>query len=368
MSTAHHSARSSGHQVIRSGTHGVGDGHHPKVAVIIPNWNGRRFLSACFDSLRAQRFRDFEILLVDNGSRDDSLALTAAGYPEVRVIALPANVGFAPAVNRGIEAASGPYVALLNNDTEADPEWLGELVRALEANPHAASAASKMLEHGDGRRDRLYGLGQALTADGTPHRVGAGEVDRGQWDGVREVFSACGGAAIYRRSVLEEIGLLDEAFFAYLEDDDWAFRARLAGYRCVAVPTAVVYHVGSGTSGAGSPLVFRLGTRNRVRLLLKNYPVSWLLRYLPAILAAHARLLAASLLVGRLVPVLQGYLEAMRQLPDTLRERHRVQRLRRVPDGALRAALSPARAFVRPLGAAFRDRLRRPRSSPASTS
>jgi GT2 family glycosyltransferase len=356
-----HRIRSSGHQVIRSSPHG------PAVSVIIPNWNGRRFLAACFQSLRAQRFHDFEVVLVDNGSRDDSLALTAAEFPEVRVIALPENVGFAPAVNRGIEASHGRYVALLNNDTEADPDWLGELVQALERNPGAASAAAKMREHDAGRRDRLYGLGQALTPDGAPHRVGGGELDCGQWDDAREVFGACGGAALYRRSTLEEIGLLDELFFAYLEDDDWAFRARLAGYHCVAVPTAVVYHVGSGTSGAGSPLVFRLGTRNRVRLLLKNYPASWLLRYLPAILVTHARLLVASAMVGRLGPVLRGYGEALCQLPDTLRERRRVQSLRRASDAALRAALSPSHAFVRPLPVVVREKLRRLRSSSAAS-
>jgi GT2 family glycosyltransferase len=161
---------------------------HPTVTVVIPNWNGRRFLPACFESLRAQWFRDFEVVLVDNGSRDDSVVLTAASYREVRIIALPQNVGFAAAVNRGIQASRGQYVALLNNDTEADPHWLGELVRALEADPRAASAAAKMREHADGRRDRLYGLGQALTPDGCPHRVGAGEIDQGQWDGVRDVF------------------------------------------------------------------------------------------------------------------------------------------------------------------------------------
>lgn len=334
-------------------------GHHPTAAVIIPNWNGRRFLAACFDSLRAQRFRDFEVVLVDNGSRDDSVAFTREHYPEVRVIALPENRGFAAAVNCGILATGGLYVALLNNDTEVDPDWLGELVRALEADPGAASAAAKMREHAQGRRDRLYGLGQALTPDGCPHRIGAGERDQGQWDGVREVFGACGGAALYRRDVLEEIGLLDEAFFAYLEDDDWAFRARLAGYHCLAVHSAVVYHVGSATSGAGSPLVFRLGTRNRVRLVLKNYPLPWLLRFAPAILTSHARYLAASASVGRLCPVVQGYAGALAQLPDILRQRRRVQRLRRAPDAALRAALSPPAAFVRPLGAALRSRLLR---------
>jgi GT2 family glycosyltransferase len=329
----------------------------PSVAVIIPNWNGRRFLAACFDSLRAQRFRDFEVILVDNGSRDDSVEFTAAYYPEVRILAFPTNVGFAAAVNRGIAATGGRYVALLNNDTEADPDWLGELVRALDREPAAASAAAKIREYGADRRDRLYGLGQALTPDGCPHRIGAGEVDRGQWDDLREAFGACGGAALYRRAVMEEIGLLDEAFFAYLEDDDWSFRARLAGYRCLVVPTAVVYHVGSATSGAGSPFVFRLSTRNRVRLVLKNYPLPCLLRCAPAILASHARLLGASVIARRLTPVLQGYAEALALLPDTLRERRRVQGLRRVPVTVLRTALSPSQQFVRPLAAAVRARL-----------
>jgi GT2 family glycosyltransferase len=294
---------------------------------------------------------------VDNGSRDDSVAFTAAHYPEVRILALPANVGFAAAVNRGIEATGGRYLALLNNDTEADPDWLGELVRALERDPGAASAAAKIREHGADRRDRLYGLGQALTPDGCPHRIGAGEVDRGQWDGLGEAFGACGGAALYRRVVMKEIGLLDEAFFAYLEDDDWSFRARLAGYRCIVAPSAVVYHVGSATSGAGSPFVFRLSTRNRVRLVLKNYPLPCLLRYAPAILASHVRLLGASVLARRLAPVLQGYLEALMLLPDTLRERRQVQSLCRVPVTVLRTAFSPPEQFVRPLAAAVRARL-----------
>src|SRR5207244_318452 len=223
-------------------------------------------------------------------------------YPEVRIVALAENQGFAAAVNRGIEAARGRYVALLNNDTEVDPDWLGELVRVLDTDPSAASAASKILEHEASRRDRLYSIGDALTPDGCPRRIGAGEVDRGQWEGVREVFGACAGAALYRRSVLDESGLLDEAFFAYLEDGDWALRARLAGYRCLAVSSAVVYHIGSATTGVGSPLLFRLGTRNRVRLVLKNYPLSWLFRYAPAIVAAHARLIGRSALIGRLGP------------------------------------------------------------------
>jgi GT2 family glycosyltransferase len=329
----------------------------PTVAVIIPNWNGHRFLAACFDSLRAQRYRDFEIVLVDNGSHDASVPFTRAHYPEVRIVALPRNLGFAGAVNRGIEASYGPYMALLNNDTEADPDWLGELVRALEADPPAASAASKIREYGADRRDRIYSVGDALTPDGCPRRIGAGEIDCGQWDEPREVFGACGGAALYRRSVMAEIGLLDEAFFAYLEDGDWAFRARLAGYRCVVAPSAVVYHVGSGTAGAGSPLAFRLGTRNRVRLLLKNYPAPWLIRLAPAILQSHARLLAAAALDGRLLPVLRGYAEAVLLLRGTLRERQRVQRLRRAPEATLRAALAPQKAYRRSVTGALRARL-----------
>lgn len=327
----------------------------PDVAVVIPNWNGRRFLAACFESLRAQRFRDFEVILVDNGSRDDSVSFTREHYPGVRVICLPENLGFAAAVNRGIAAAGGRYVALLNNDTEVDPDWLGELVRVLEADPTAASAASKILEHEAGRRDRLYSIGDALTSDGCPRRIGAGEIDRGQWDGVREVFGACAGAALYRRSVLDEIGLLDEGFFAYLEDGDWALRARLAGYHCLAVSSAVVYHIGSATTGAGSPLLFRLGTRNRVRLVLKNYPAAWLIRYAPAIVAAHARLIARSALKGRLIPVLQGYAGALVQLPDTVRERRRVQCLRRAPEADVRAAFAPRKEYARPIAAALAD-------------
>jgi GT2 family glycosyltransferase len=238
------------------------------LSVVIPNWNGLRLLPTCLSALRAQTFRAFETVVVDNGSTDGSREFLACEFPEARVLALETNRGFAPAVNEGIRAARGEVVVLLNNDTEADPHWLAEIARALDENPRAGMVACKLRLFDP--RDHLHSAGDFCRVDGIPGNRGVWEQDRGQYDDARGVFGACGGAAAYRRAMLDEIGGLDEALESYCEDVDLNWRARLAGYEVAYAPHAIVYHMISATGG-GVISSFFVG-RNFIWVIAKNYP------------------------------------------------------------------------------------------------
>jgi len=324
----------------------------PRVTVVIPNWNGERFLSPCLDSLREQSFKDFETVLVDNGSTDGSVAFTRRNFPEVQVLALGDNKGFSVAVNVGIRASRMEYVALLNNDTETEPGWLEALVQAAETYPEAGFFASKLMNFDD--RRVLDGAGDVLRRSGLPYRLGHGEPDRGQYDEAAFVFGACAGAALYRRSMLDDIGLLDEDFFAYCEDGDLSFRAQLAGYRCLYVPKAVVYHVGSATTGKRGPFATRLGTRNGLCLLVKNLPTSLVPSFLPFVVAGQLSRLAVTASTSTLRAHLEGLAGALRLLPLMLKKRQEIQKRRRVPVGYIRRLLKES---SRAAGASLRRRL-----------
>jgi len=311
----------------------------PHVTVVIPNWNGKRFLNLCLTSLRRQSFKDFETVLVDNGSMDTSVGFTERNFPEVRVISLADNRGFSVAVNVGIRASEAEYVALLNNDTEAVPGWLEALVRAAESCPEAGLFASKLVDFHD--RRLLDGAGDALRRSGLPYRVGHRELDRGQFEREAFVFGTCAAAALYRRALFEEIGPFDEDFFAYCEDGDVSFRAQLAGYRCLYVPGAVVYHVGSAsTGGKRSPTATRLGTQNGVNLLVKNLPAALVWRQLPPLLAGQlSRVVITSFSSAGLRAHLGGLAGAWRLLPRMLKKRKEIQARRRVSDNYVRRLL-----------------------------
>ncbi len=258
------------------------------LSIIIPNWNGVRLqlLPACLVALRRQTRRDFEIIVVDNASTDDSRAVLAREYPEVCVLALDANRGFAPAVNAGIHAARGDTIVLLNNDTEAEPEWLAEIDRALAANPRAGMVACKLRLFD--RRDHLHSAGDYYGVDGIPGNRGVWEKDNGQYDDAQGVFGPCGGAAAYRRTMLDDIGWFDESLGSYCEDVDLAWRARLAGYDCAYAPRAVVYHRISATGG-GPLSSFYVG-RNFLWVLAKNYPAELWRKHWRRILRAQWRI------------------------------------------------------------------------------
>jgi GT2 family glycosyltransferase len=303
-----------------------------RVTVVIPNWNGERFLRLCLDSLRRQTFPDFETVVVDNGSSDGSLSLVKRAFPEVRALPLGKNRGFSAAVNAGIGASGAELVALLNNDTEQDPGWLAALVRAADEHPEVGLFSSKLVDLHD--RRLLDGAGDALRSSGLPYRLGHGERDRGQFDTPSYVFSACGAAALYRRAMLDDVGLFDEDFVSYCEDGDLSFRAQLAGYRCRYVPDAVVYHMGSATTGGKrSPTATRLGTQNGINMLVKNLPATLAWRMLPSIMAGQlSRALTVGLSPGGARAYLEGLAGARRHLPGMLEKRREIQKRRRVPD------------------------------------
>jgi GT2 family glycosyltransferase len=288
--------------------------------------------------LRRQSFRDFETIVVDNGSTDDSLDLLARDYPEVRVVALTENRGLAGGTNAGIGVTDAEIVATLNNDTEAHPDWLRELAGALEAHPEAGSAASKMLLFD--RRDVIHSAGDYYRLDGIPGNRGVWERDDGRYARPELVFGACAGAAAYRRRMLEDVGLFDESFFMYCEDVDLAFRAQLLGYRCIYVPTAIVYHMLSATGGG--PLASYYCGRNFLRVIAKDMPGPLLRRHWPRVVGAQLRLAADALRHVREPAArarLRGQLRGLSELPTLLRARRAVQPRRRVPTGYLRSIM-----------------------------
>jgi GT2 family glycosyltransferase len=308
-------------------------GVSPRASVVIPTWNGARFLGPCLDALAAQSERDHEVLVVDNGSTDETRALLAR-YPAVRALWLPSNQGFARACNAGIAAARGEVVVLLNNDTEAEPGWLAALLAGLDRQP-AAGMAQPKVRLAD-RRDHLHTTGDTLDLAARPANRGVWELDRGQWDDRTEVFGANAAAAAYRRAMLDDVGPLAEVFGSYLEDVDLAWRARLRGWSCVYVPEAVVYHHVSATGGG--PLASYLVARNRWWLIARCYPTRLLLRHLSAVLLALASEAARALAQWRGAAAratLAGLLAGGLSWPLRLGERRAIQARRTVDDATL---------------------------------
>jgi N-acetylglucosaminyl-diphospho-decaprenol L-rhamnosyltransferase len=248
-----------------------------KASVIVLNFDGRRYLDTCLDAVLAQELEGgFEIVLVDNGSRDGSAQHVRAQFPEVRVIESDVNLGFAAGNDLGIERARGEHVVLLNNDTRVRPGWLQALVRAAETDPAIGAVTSKLVFME--RPGVIQNAGSLVLTDGSGGDRGMGEEDLGQYDRREEVFAACGCAVLLRRPMLEDVGVLDSTFFAYYEDTDLSWRMRLRGWRIVYEPTAVVEHHHSGTSGEWSPFFIFHVDRNRLFMILKNAPPGFVLR------------------------------------------------------------------------------------------
>ena len=217
------------------------------MSIIIPNWNGLKFLPTCFEALKTQTYSDFETILVDNASSDESVSHTQINYPWVKIVQLAHNSGFTGAINAGIAVAQGEFVVLLNNDTEVTPAWLEVIRSTFAAHPEAGSVACKILLFD--KRQTFHSAGDGVGKDGIPINRGVWQKDTGQFDEDNFIFGGCGGAIAYRKSALDEVGMLDEDLFMYCEDVDLNWRLQLAGYRCVFAPKAVVYHYLSATGG-----------------------------------------------------------------------------------------------------------------------
>lgn len=247
---------------------------NPDVSVIIPNWNGEQFIGACLRCVYGSDVTHSEVIVVDNGSSDRSIEIIEQDFPQVRLIRLKKNSGFAAACNRGIQESSGKFVFLLNNDVELEPKCLSELCKALEQHPECSMAGGKILRFD--HRDVIDAAGDVLTVGGAPSNRGHGTKDAGQFDREEYVFGACAGAALYRRELFEKIGLFDEDFFAYMEDVDFNLRALLSGYGALYTPRARCYHHGNATLGTLSQRHVYLTNRNKLFVLLKNFKTNWL--------------------------------------------------------------------------------------------
>ncbi|HEY1678513.1 MAG TPA: glycosyltransferase family 2 protein [Candidatus Sulfotelmatobacter sp.] len=306
----------------------------PEISVIIVNWNGRHFLQDCLSSLGRQTFRHFETILVDNGSTDGSADYVHANFPGVRVLALNENRGFTGGNIAGYEIASGEIVVLLNNDTEADPGWLQAIYDSALVYQSAGSFASKMLYFDD--RSRIENCGFEVDLAGTTVEVGRDQVDGPAWNRPQKVFGACGGAAAYRRSMLERIGFLDSDFFMIYEDVDLSFRGQIYGYDCVYLPDAIVYHRYRSTIKKQPALQVFCAQRNIDLVYLKNQPLVLILRSAPRRLIYEIGAAVYFVRQGNALPFVRAKWDVLRRLPATLRKRRIVQRNKRVPTSQLR--------------------------------
>lgn len=250
-----------------------------KSTVVIPNYNGIKYIEACLESLFSGTMTDFEVIMIDNASSDGSLELVKEKFPEVIVIENEENTGFDKAVNQGILASKTPYVILLNNDTRVELSFVHELEKVMEQDKSLFSASAKMIALHD--KDKLDDAGDYYCALGWAFARGKGKAPS-LYDKECEIFASCAGAAIYRRECFDEIGLFDENHFAYLEDIDIGYRAQLYGYRNVYAPKAIVYHAGSATSGSRyNTFKTKLAAQNSVYLVYKNMPLLQMLLNIP---------------------------------------------------------------------------------------
>lgn len=308
-----------------------------EISVIIVNWNGEHLLAACLSALQRQTFQDFETILVDNGSSDGSADFVRTKFPEVKLLALPENRGFSGGNIAGYEQARGELVVLLNNDTEAHPNWLKEIQRASRAYPKAGSFASKMMYYYE--RGRIENCGFDLAIAGTTLDLGRDELDGPDRNQPRFVFGACGGAAAYRRRMLDDIGFLDPDFFLIYEDVDLSFRAQLQGYECVYIPGAIVYHRYRASIGKAWARQVYFSQRNIEFVYLKNMPLGLILQSVPERLTYELGSALYFTRKGAGTHFLRAKLDVVRCLPRILRQRKQIQKKRKVTSSQLKAIM-----------------------------
>lgn len=248
------------------------------IDIVIPNYNGNKFLKKCISSLYTQTYSKFRIIIIDNASTDSDYTWLN-NYPNIIFKKLDKNYGFDKAVNEGIKLSNTEYVVLLNNDTVAKENWLEELIKCINSDKNIFSVCSKMIRYDD--KNIIDDAGDEYNLLGWTLKRGDGQ-PISSYTKTEEVFSSCAGAAIYRRSILDEIGYFDEHFFAYMEDVDISYRAKIHGYKNIYCADAQIYHIGSATSGSRyNAFKVKLAARNNVYVPYKNMPILQLLANLP---------------------------------------------------------------------------------------
>ncbi len=299
------------------------------ISVVVVNYNGKKFLDNCLSSLVTQTYQNFEIIVVDNGSSDNSPAYIRERYPSVILVETGANLGFAGGTNAGIRIAKGEFILTLNNDTIADPHLIDAIVSPMQMDSRVGMCAAKMI-FPDGR---INSTGICISRSGAAWDQGGGEQDHGQFDIAKEVFGPCAGAALYRRSMLDEIGLFDEDFFLFMEDVDLAFRARLSGWKCMYVPTARVVHIHGGTAGFRSNLSIYYGNRNLIWYVIKNFPSRTLLLCSPWIIGRNCADIPYYFIHGKGRAIIRAKIDMIKGLPAMVCKRRDIKR--HVPAGVI---------------------------------
>ena len=321
----------------------------PAVTVIIPHLRNRPMLDACLDALRETTFTDFAVLVVDNGGKESDLAGIEHDRPDISVLRLPANAGYAGGCNAGLRQLSSPYVFFLNDDTVVEPDWLGHLVEAAECDSAVVALQPKILslpERRKGRRvfDYAGAAGGLIDRLGYPYCLGRSfgrrEEDRGQYDQPRDIFWASGVALFARRDVIVKQGGFEAGFFMHMEEIDLCWRMLLAGYKVRSMPQSVVWHEGGASLQEGSPLKIYYNHRNALLTLLRNRSAVPLALLLPPRLMLEAAAMLYYLAggkegVARAAQVARAFIDVLRRLPETLRQRRAIQRTRTISDREL---------------------------------
>lgn len=315
----------------------------PKVSILIVNYNGEGLIETCLDALERQSYDDFDIVIVDNNSSDGSpnsiekflekspLASRAKFSP------LNKNLGFAGGNNEALKYAEGEYISLINPDAEASADWLKELVNAMDSHPEVGICASKLVVYG---QDIIDSAGDECSTTGIGFKRGEGE-PAVQYQDLEYIFGACGGAVMYRRKMLKEIGFFDDDFFIIHEDSDLNFRAQLAGWKCLYVPKAVVYHKVSSIIGKLSEVMVYYSVRNSLYVYMKNMPVKLMLRYSHHKVLQEAGTLLYFMRHGKLRPCLRGYIDFFIKLPVLCEKRRKIKIMRKVTDIYLKEMMTP---------------------------
>jgi len=302
------------------------------ISVIIPNWNGRDLLKDCLKSLKNQSYKNFEIILVDNGSTDGSVEYVKNNFPKVRIISLQKNFGFARAINEGVKVSRAEYIVLLNNDTSVDKEFIKKLIECAELHPEVISVNSKLLNFYN--KKIIDGVGILINEVGQARSIDWQEKDKGQYNSEQYIFGATGGASLFRRESFVKLGLFDENYFMYSEEVDFAFRAQFQRYKSIFCPEAKVFHKHKATAKKFSAHVEYWQFRNMTQTIVKDFPVSILFkkwRWLKIILV-HLNTIFFQLRNGYFWPPVLADLWILFHLPQLLHERKRIQSSRKVSD------------------------------------